>query len=70
MTDVAGIAVTNIQPVASVVSGSAELGSVVSHDSEVPGLFGFSVKAGFKGGAASSVVKIAAGNVTAEVAAP
>ncbi len=71
VTDDAGIAVTDIQPVVSLVSGTATLGNVISRDAEIPGTFGVSLKGGgVKSMGGMPVVKIAAGNVSAQVSVP
>ncbi len=65
VTDAAGIAVTNIQPVVTVVSGASTLNSVNSRDSIIPGAFGINLRLGTRRG--TSVVRIQAGDIVTDV---
>ncbi len=65
VTDASGIALTNIQPVVTVVSGTDVLSSVNSRNSFIPGAFGINLRLGAKSG--TTVVRIQAGNITQDV---
>jgi minor extracellular serine protease Vpr len=66
VTDASGIAVTDIQPVVTVVSGSAVLNSVNSRNSLIPGAFGINLRLGPR--RSTTVIRIQAGNVSKDVA--
>jgi minor extracellular serine protease Vpr len=59
ITDASGVALAEVQPDISVVSGGGSVAGVTSHDNEVPGLFGLDVQLGFSRGA--NVFRIQAG---------
>src|SRR5258708_448911 len=65
VTDASGIALTNIEPVVTVVSGDATVNSVSSRNSFVPGEFGVTLRLGPTRG--SNVVRIQAGDIIKEV---
>jgi hypothetical protein len=65
VTDASGIALTNIEPVVTVVSGDATVNSVSSRNSFVPGEFGVTLRLGPARG--SNVVRIQAGDIIKEV---
>ena len=65
VTDASGIALTNIQPVVTVVSGTGVLSSVNSRNSIIPGAFGINLRLGPK--LSTTVVRIQAGDITLEV---
>ena len=65
VTDASGVAMPNIEPVVTVVSGGGELSSVSSRDRFIPGAFGITLRLGPRRGA--NVVRIQAGDVVKEV---
>ncbi len=65
VTDASGIALTNIEPEVTVVSGTATVTSVNSRNSFVPGEFAVTLRLGL--GRGSNVVRIQAGDVIKEV---
>ena len=65
ITDASGIALTNVEPEVTVVSGGGFLSSVKSRDRFIPGAFGVTLRLGPRRG--SNVVRIQAGGVTREV---
>ena len=65
VTDASGIALTNIQPVVTVVSGTGVLNSVNSRNSLIPGAFGINLRLGAR--RSTTVVQIQAGDITLQV---
>jgi minor extracellular serine protease Vpr len=65
VTDASGIALTNIQPVVTVVSGTGVLSSVNSRNSLIPGAFGINLRLGTR--RTTTVVRIQAGDITQDV---
>ena len=65
VTDASGVAMTNIDPVVTVVSGGGELSSVSSRDRFIPGAYGITLRLGPRRG--SNVVRIQEGDITKEV---
>jgi subtilisin family serine protease len=65
VTDASGIALTNIQPVVTVVSGSGVLNGVNSRNSLIPGAFGINLRLGAR--RSTTVVQIQAGDITLQV---
>jgi minor extracellular serine protease Vpr len=65
VTDASGIALTNIQPVVTVISGTGVLSSVNSRNSLIPGAFGINLRLGAK--KTTTVVRIQAGDITQDV---
>jgi hypothetical protein len=65
VSDASGIAITNIQPAVTVVSGTGVLSSVNSRNSLIPGAFGINLRLGPRSG--TTVVRIQAGDITLEV---
>jgi hypothetical protein len=67
VTDTSGIAMMNIQPVVTVLSGSAVVGSVSSADSLIPGAFAISLRSGLRRSITTSVLRIQVGGLTQDV---
>ncbi len=67
VTDTSGTPLTNIQPVVTVISGSASIASVDSQDDLIPGAYGISFSRALQG---SSVLQIQAGEVSMNVTVP
>jgi hypothetical protein len=67
VTDTSGIAMTNIQPVVTVLSGSAVVGDVTSQDNLIPGAFAISLRSGFRRSTTTSVIRIQVGGLTQDV---
>jgi len=65
VTDASGIALTNIQPVVTVISGTGVLSSVNSRNSLIPGAFGINLRLGAR--RTTTVVRIQAGDITQDV---
>ena len=65
VTDASGIALTDIQPVVTVVSGAGVLNSVDSRNSLIPGAFGINLRLGAR--RTTTVVRIQAGDITIDV---
>ena len=65
ITDVSGVALTEVQPEVTGVAGGGTVRGVVSYDSEVPGLFGIHLQLGTSPG--TNVFRIQAGTVVQEV---
>lgn len=65
VTDASGLPLPNVAVDVSVLSGDGSVESVDSYDSEVPGLFGLTVRLGR--GTGANVFKILAGTVSVEV---
>ncbi len=64
ITDAPGLALTNVLPQVTVVSGNGSVMGVVSYDDEAPGMFGIDVKLGPTAGA--NVFRVQAGDVVKE----
>jgi len=69
VTDTSGIALTNIQPVVTVVSGAASVASVDSADNLIPGAYSISLHPGLQG-STKTVLQIRAGDVSMNVTVP
>jgi hypothetical protein len=67
VTDTSGIAMTNIQPVVTVLSGSAVVGDVSSQDNLIPGAFAISLNSGSRRSTTTSVLRIQVGTLTQDV---
>jgi subtilisin family serine protease len=65
LTDVSGLALTDTQPKVSALSGGGNVLQVVSHDSDIPGVFGIDLQLGAAAG--TNVFRIEAGDVVADV---
>ena len=65
VTDASGIALTNIQPVVTVISGTGVLSSVNSRNSLIPGAFGINLRLGAR--RTTTVVRIQAGDISQDV---
>jgi minor extracellular serine protease Vpr len=65
ITDASGLPLTNVEPQAAAVSGGGAILGIVSHDSEVPGLFGIDARMGSTAG--TDVFRIQIGNISLDV---
>ncbi|MCL5743662.1 MAG: S8 family serine peptidase, partial [Acidobacteria bacterium] len=65
VTDVSGVALVNVQPQVSVVSGGGAFRGINSRDSQVPGMFGIDVQMGDAAG--TNVFRIQVGALSADV---
>ncbi|MEP6535141.1 MAG: S8 family serine peptidase [Bryobacteraceae bacterium] len=65
ITDVSGLSMADAKPQASVASGGGSIRGIVSHDDEVPGMFGLDVQLGNTAG--QNVFVIQMGDVSVQV---
>lgn len=65
ITDAAGLPLAGAQPQATAVSGGGTVRSLVSHDDEVPGMFGINVQMGTAAG--TNLFRVQIGDLTADV---
>ena len=65
ITDPSGVALTGVQPDVTVTAGGGAINQVVSHDSDIPGMFGIDVVLGFMPG--SNTFHIKAGDAILDV---
>ena len=65
IADAAGLPITTLQPQISAISGGGSVQSILSYDTEIPGLYGANLFLGQTAGA--NVFRIQAGEAVAEV---
>jgi hypothetical protein len=66
ITDASGLPLTSVDPVVSVVSGGGVVRTITSYDSQVPGLYGLTVRLGATVG--TNVFRIQAGDISTDIA--
>jgi minor extracellular serine protease Vpr len=65
ITDTSGLPLTNVEPHVTAVSGGGAIVGILSHDSEVPGLFGIDARMGSTAGI--NVFRIQIGSISLDV---